>query len=101
VTLYIKATQGTRFVDPGFDRAMQEADRQGRELVPCHLVSAEPAELQAAHFIRFAALRPGVQVALSRTDPYGLGHRAPEGVVKEMIATLTLLTGKPPIVLEE
>jgi hypothetical protein len=34
-------------------------------------------------------------------DPYGLGHQAPQPVVDAMVASLTLLTGKQPIVLEE
>lgn len=100
-TLYIKATQGAKYVDPDFDRRMRAADATGSATVPCHLVSAEPAELQAAHFARFAALRPGVASALVRADPYGLGHLAPAEVVEAMRAALKLLTGREPEVLDE
>jgi hypothetical protein len=91
--LYIKATRGSRFVDPDFDRRMQEAEKKGQTAIPCHLVSAEPAELQAAHFVKTAALRRGVPIAILWADPYHIGGPAPLRVVEELKRSLETTTG--------
>ena len=72
---------------------MQEAEKKGQTAIPCHLVSAEPAELQAAHFVKTAALRKGVPIAILWADPYHIGGPAPVRVVEELKRSLEATTG--------
>ena len=75
------------------------AMRRSPHLVPCHLVSDEPSELQVAHFARTAALRPGVQTGLL-WQGWGVGPRARPENVAALKKAIKLLTGKEPEVIE-
>jgi lysozyme len=56
---FIKATQGTKFVDPQFSKYMDGAKDVDILTVPYHFINIEPADLQAAHFINIAKLKAG------------------------------------------
>lgn len=56
---FIKATQGTRFVDPRFHRNSGGAARAGILVVPYHFLDAADPDGQAAHFLDVAELGQG------------------------------------------
>ena len=56
---FIKATQGTRFVDPTFERNRTGAERAGVLVVPYHFIDGADPEAQAEHFIAVADLAEG------------------------------------------
>lgn len=48
---FIKATQGTRFVDPKFHRNRGDAERAGVLVVPYHFLDTADPDRQAGHFL--------------------------------------------------
>lgn len=57
--VFIKATQGTRFVDRMFWKNAKAAHDAGLLTIPYHFINHEPPDLQAAHFAETAKLRQG------------------------------------------
>src|SRR5215472_13238172 len=82
--VFLRATQGTRVVDQLYDVNLQGALRTERLVVPYHIVSAEPAELQAAHFARTTGLTAGRPSMLMWADPSGQGLPAPVAIVEAL-----------------
>lgn len=58
--VFVKATQGTAFVDPAFERNRQGAGDAGLLVVPYHFIDAADPGDQADHFISAAGLAAGV-----------------------------------------
>src|SRR5829696_2837114 len=56
---FIKATQGTRFVDPKFRRNRCDAERAGVLVVPYHFLDTADPEAQAGHFLAVTGLGDG------------------------------------------
>ena len=61
---FLKATQGTRFVDPTFERNRAGAARAGVLVVPYHFIDGADPQAQAEHFIAVADLAAGRPVML-------------------------------------
>lgn len=94
--VFVKATQGTRFIDPNFNTNSEGASDTDRMVVPYHFISREPANLQAAHFANVASLHRGSPVMLDweSDDPAQLPAR---GVVEELIKALRVTTERAPL----
>ncbi len=56
---FIKATQGTRFVDPAFEQNRAAATSAGVLAVPYHFIDEDDPEDEAAHFLSVACLGAG------------------------------------------
>lgn len=56
---FLKATQGTRFVDPTFERNRTGAENAGVLVVPYHFVDSADPDAQAKHFIAVTDLAEG------------------------------------------
>lgn len=56
---FVKATQGTRFVDPKFQRNRADAERAGVLVVPYHFLDAADPDQQADHFLAVTGLDCG------------------------------------------
>jgi lysozyme len=56
---FIKATQGTGFVDPKFDDNRRAAAAAGVLVVPYHFLDAAEPARQAVHFLDATGLQPG------------------------------------------
>ena len=56
---FIKATQGTGFVDPAFARNRSAAIAAGVAVVPYHFLDTADPDDQAAHFLAVSGLAPG------------------------------------------
>ena len=52
--VFVKATQGARFVDPTFERNRTAAAAAGVLVVPYHFIDGTDPEQQAEHFITIA-----------------------------------------------
>jgi lysozyme len=57
--VFVKATQGLRFVDPTFERNRAGAAQAGLSVIPYHFIDGSDPEAQAAHFIAIADLAAG------------------------------------------
>src|SRR5215210_856039 len=56
---FVKATQGTRFVDPKFRRNRCDAERAGVLVVPYHFLDTADPGRQAEHFLAATGLGDG------------------------------------------
>jgi lysozyme len=56
---FLKATQGTRFIDPTFEHNRTGAEDAGVLVVPYHFIDSADPEAQAEHFIAVADLAEG------------------------------------------
>lgn len=94
--VFIKATQGTRFVDPLFLKNKDGAQDAGLLVVPYHFISAEPADLQAGHFINITKLKIKSPCMLDweRLD----GKMPPINVVEAFGDNTKTQTGRDPLV---
>lgn len=57
---FIKATQGTRFVDPKFERNRRGAEQAGVLVVPYHFLDTADPDRQAEHFLAVTDLVCGM-----------------------------------------
>jgi lysozyme len=64
VLAFLKATQGTAFVDPAFARNRRAAAQAGVLIAPYHFLDAADPERQAAHFLAVADLDAGSPVMI-------------------------------------
>jgi lysozyme len=88
---FVKATQGTRFVDPKFRRNRCEAGRAGVLTVPYHFLDTSNPEAQARHFLATADLGAGQPVMLDwETD-------APAPAVAAFGTAVAERTGRDPV----
>lgn len=94
---FIKATQGTRFVDPAFTTNRDAASAAGLLTIPYHFINLEPANLQAEHFFTTARLGRGSCVMLDWEAVPG-SERAPVRLVEELIDNLRLSIQRLPVV---
>lgn len=93
---FIKATQGTRFVDSLFYKNCDAAQDVGILVVPYHFINNEPANIQAGHFINVAKLRNQSPYML---DWEQLDNSLPNiKIVEEMGESLKIQTGRDPLI---
>jgi lysozyme len=59
VLAFVKATQGTRFIDPKFRRNRGDAVKAGILVVPYHFLDTADPDRQAEHFLDVAELEAG------------------------------------------
>jgi lysozyme len=88
---FLKATQGTRFVDPTFERNRSGAAKAGVLVVPYHFIDGADPEAQAEHFIAVAGLTTG--------DPAMIDWEtaAPIAAVTALGGSLAERTGRAPV----
>ena len=56
---FVKATQGTAFIDPAYERNRAAAIRAGILVVPYHFLDTTSPERQAEHFLAVTGVRAG------------------------------------------
>lgn len=93
--VFIKATQGTRFVDPMFSRNVDGAHDTKRLVIPYHFINIEDPDIQAAHFVDTAKLTHGSCCML---DWEGSPHPPPLAILERMVASLRVTLSRDPIV---
>jgi GH25 family lysozyme M1 (1,4-beta-N-acetylmuramidase) len=91
VLAFVKATQGTGFVDPAFDQNRAAAIRAGILVVPYHFIDTAPPERQAEHFLEVTGLAPG--------DPAMLDWEtaAPAAAVVALGRAVAAQSGRAPV----
>ncbi len=100
--VYIKAGEGSRFVDPYFERNYRQARRHGLDIGFYHYVTARTVEegRQQAHF--FATLinekRMECRPAMDFEQVAGLTKREANAIARAYMRELHRLTGYKPIV---
>jgi lysozyme len=92
--VFIKATQGTKFVDPQFGANREGAQDTNRLIIPYHFINAEDPELQTAHFVETAKLTHSSSCMLDWEGQ----PPPPLAVLEAMIKSLRVTTGRAPIV---
>jgi len=94
--VFVKATQGTKFVDPEYDTNEEKATDNEIMVVPYHFINAEPADLQAANFIEATELAKGDAYML---DWERLNNTMPPiRLVEALGDNLRQQTGRDPLV---
>ena len=88
---FIKATQGTRFVDPRFQRNRSDAERAGVLVVPYHFLETAYPDRQAEHFLAVADLARGEPGMIDWETP------SPARSVVAFGTALADCTGRDPI----
>jgi hypothetical protein len=96
--VFAMATLGSRYVDPFLDLNLQGIGNTNRWLIPFHIVTAEPAELQCEHFARTVGLRAGGATMIAWEPAFGATAPAPVTTVCDIIRWLKMATGRNPIV---
>lgn len=92
--VFVKASQGTKFVDNRFTENREGAEDTDRFVIPYHFLNAEPANLQAAHFMNVAGLRHGDQTMLDWEGQ----PPPPLQILEEMIECVRIATNRAPII---
>jgi lysozyme len=95
--VFIKATQGTRFVDPRFGMNLEGARDRKLMAVPYHFINQEPVELQVHNFANAAGLQSG-SVTMIDWESEDASKLPNVTLVAQMIDSLKLLTGRLPLV---
>lgn len=92
----IKATQGTAYVNPDFERAYQQAVACGKKVGFYHYASKGGVQAEAKHFVETVAGRPGVLcVDWERDSNENWGNVA---YCTELVRTIHKMTGRRPFV---
>src|SRR5579863_6264399 len=91
ILAFIKATQGTGFVDPAFARNRGAAAKAGVLIVPYHFIDTADADAQAAHFLDVTDLAAGDAAMLDWESA------APAGVVATLGQAVADCAGRAPI----
>jgi lysozyme len=89
--VFVKATQGERFVDPVFARHRRAATAAGLLVVPYHYLDGADPSAQAAHFVTVAGLAAGDAAMLDWESA------APAQALVACGTAVTTCTGRDPL----
>lgn len=94
--VFVKATQGHKFVDPAYLTNLDGAVAENFAVIPYHFIDESPAELQAGHFVQTAGLQANLPCML---DWERLHNRMPPiHLVEELIDALIIATNRAPVI---
>jgi lysozyme len=96
VAVVLKATQGTRFVDPTFLPRVAEARAAGLEVGAYHFLDGSSPAAQAAHFLTVAVSEGGVSWLALDWEPYP-SSQASIMQAATAAASVQAATGKWPV----
>ena len=94
----MKATQGTSYVSPDFERQYAQAKAAGRLLGVYHYIGGQGANAEAEHFIDVVGNRVGECVLCLDWESIQNGAWQDEGYLEQVVKRVKELTGVPPIV---
>ena len=95
--VFLKATEGRAIVDSQWEANEEGALSTDRLVVPYHFISLEPADLQAAHFVQTAGLRPGSPTMLDWESP-NPKTLPPIALVEQLCNNIEIATRRKPLV---
>jgi lysozyme len=94
--VFIKATQGHKFVDPMYVKNVDGAMDAGFAVIPYHFIDSSPADLQAGHFLQVGGLQRKLPCML---DWERVNNRLPPiSIVEKMIDNLIIATDRAPVI---